>query len=132
MSRYIGCWPNPKYLTDKLKGYMIEGDIDELRNILQSNALIETHLRDIILALSRYGTNYIRIGYGETLTEAFKEAAAKGKECRLVHIFFPAECPGFTLSDLYNFIIGIGEDIIFGYTPDNTMRRGLKLVMIFN
>lgn len=121
---------NSRWLSDKLKGYRIEGDIVELYNVIFSNARIMIHLRDIIHALSDYRTNYIRVGYGETLPEAFKEAEAKGGSCRLVHIFCSEE--GLGVEDLYDFINSLGEDIIYGYINNSSIGSKVKLVMIFN
>lgn len=121
---------NSRWLSDKLKGYRIEGDIVELYNVIFSNARIMIHLRDIIHALSDCSTNYIRVGYGETINEAYKETGTKGNACRLVHIFCSEE--GLAVEYLYNFISSLGEDIIFGYTVDNAIGCKIKLVLILN
>lgn len=121
---------NPRWLSDMLKGYRIEGNIVELYNVIFSNAQIAIHLRDIVRALSDSSINYVRVGYGETLAQAYKDAALKEGTCRLVHIYSTSEKIG--LNDLYNFIKSIGEDVIFGCALDYMQGNGVKLVMIFN
>lgn len=121
---------DPRWLSDKLKDYRIEGDITELYNVIFSDARIMIHLRDIILALSDCRTNHIRVGYGKTLHEAYKENASEVNVCRLVHIFCSEE--GLEVEDLYNFIYSLGNNIIFGYTVDNTIGCKMKLVLILN
>lgn len=121
---------NKSDLNERLHGYRIEGNVDELYNILNSNSKVSVGIHGVIYALSPSRSNYIKVGYGDSLTEAYKEAATKGTTCRLVHIFNSEGGLGF--KDLYNFINTIGEDVIFGYAKNDTISRGLKLVMIFN
>lgn len=117
-------------LREQLKAYRIEGSINELVNIITCNAQVAIHLRDIMQAMSCDRINYIRIGFGETLSQAFKDAAVKGAKCRLVHIFCkPHE---IMFRNLYEFIITLGEDVIFGFSPERKRNPGVKLVMIFN
>lgn len=119
-----------KNILSKLRGYKIEGNIVELLNLIFSNALIPTTIDDVLSVMSNNNLNYIRIGYGNTLAEAYKDAAANGGGCKLVHIYFS---PGKVWCiDLYNFINGLGDSVIFGYTVDDKIGRGVKLVMIIN
>ncbi len=117
-------------LSEQLKGYKIVGDIVELRNLITSKALVATHLRDIICALSERKTNYVRVGYGETLAHAYKDAAVKGRICRLIHVYY--SYGKLQLTDLNNFINGLYEDVIFGYSIEDVLSHEIKLVMIFN
>lgn len=119
-----------KKLKEQLKGYHIEGDIGELINLITSNSQVSIHLRDIIQALSDSCINYVRTGYGETLDEAYKEAAAKGNTCKLVHVLAPVG--EIMPQDLYSFIMGIGDDVIWGYLSECMNGSKMKLVMIFN
>lgn len=72
---------------ERLRAYKIEGDVSELENIINSNARIFTSLRDVLSVLSKDKTNYIMVGYGESLTDAYNDTLADGRACRLVHIF---------------------------------------------
>ncbi len=118
-----------KKLEEQLKGYRIEGDIGELINLITSNSQVSIHLRDIIQVLSDCSINYVRIGYGDTLGEAYKDAVV-GNTCKLVHIFSPIG--EITVHDLYSFIMSIGDDVIWGYSSESMDGSKMKLVMILN
>lgn len=117
-------------LKYKLNEYKIDGNKNELRNIVYSNALVAISAVRITSVLSLNKTNYIRLGYGETLIKAYENGCVKGKNCKLIYIYFSEG--GMTFIDLYNFIESLEDDIILGYTKDETLNSGLKLVMIFN
>lgn len=121
---------NHKELKDQLKGYNIDGDIVELWNVLLSNAFVLTTLNDILSVLSDDKANYIRVGYGETLEQAYKSGLADDMICRLVYVYFPTD--GLRLAEFNNFISSLDKDIIWGCSIDNTIVCGFKLVMIFN
>ena len=121
---------NQNELKEILKDYQTDGDIVELWNVVSSDALVLTTPNDIISVLSRSKTNYIRVGYGDTIFKAYENGYAKGGLCKLVHIYFSER--GMCLIDLYKFIESLGDDIIFGYTKDEIINNGVKLVMIFN
>ena len=110
----------------------IDGDAAELVNIINSiaNASIQVSRRDINSVLSTDKTNYIRTGYGETLEKAYDVEPPEGTTCKLVHIYSRPE--KINVYEFNDFINGIGTDIIFGYTKDEMMTGGVKLVMIFN
>lgn len=111
-------------------GYEIDGNASELVNIINSNASIQVTRRDVNAALSTDKTNYIRTGYGETLENAYQVEPPEGTTCKLVHIY---SRPGkINISEFNDFITGLGSNIIFGYTKDEMMTDGVKLVMIFN
>lgn len=119
-----------KELEGKLNEYKIDGNIAELYRIIFSNALVITSFDDIISVLSKNKTNYLRLGYGETLFNAYENGYIKGKSCKLVHIYFREG--GMNLQNLCDFIESFGKDIIFGYTKDETINHSVKLAMIFN
>lgn len=119
-----------RLFNESLKGYLIEGDVDELYNVVVSNAHICVHLRDINLSLSATATNYIRIGIGTTLADAYRAGYIKGHSCKLIFIYFSIE--KLTVHEINSFIKGIGCDVIFGICYDRTISSGIKLVMIFN
>ena len=117
-------------LKDRLRNYKIDGDTAELWNVICSDSLVLTTLNDVLSVLSHENTNYIRTGYGQTLNQAYKNGTVEGKTCRLVHIcFYPDK---ISFYDLYNFINSMNDGIIFGYSKDDLMSAGVKLVMIFN
>lgn len=119
-----------KDLKNRLKDYKIDGNTEELWNVICSDSLVITTLDDVLSALSSENTNYVRMGYGQTLYHAYKAGEVEGKKCRLVHIYF---YPGkINIYDLYNFINSLNDDIIFGYSKENLMSPGVKLIMIFN
>lgn len=117
-------------LKNRLSDYKIDGDINDLLNVLFTNSLVLTTINDLLSALSNENTNYIRIGYGQTLNHAYKTGYVVGKTCRLVHIYFYPDKINFY--DLYNFIKSMNDGIIFGYSKDDLKSPGVKLVMIFN
>lgn len=118
------------YDCNFFSGYEIDGDAAELVNIINSNASIQISLRDINAVLSTEKTNYIRTGYGQTLAQAYQVEPPKGTTCKLVHIYSPVGI--INIFEFNDFITDIGGDIIFGYTKDEMMVSGVKLVMIFN
>lgn len=89
-----------------------------------------TTLNDILSVLSDDKANYIRVGYGETLEQAYKSGLADDMKFRLVHVYFPTD--GLRLAEFNNFISSLDKDIIWGCSIDNTIVCGFKLVMIFN
>lgn len=117
-------------LKELFKGYKLEGDIYELYNLTTLNSRIAVHLRDIFCALSKCKINHIRVGYGDSLTEAYQKAEIKGCTCRLVH--FHLSNGFFGVHHIYNFITGIGKEIIFGCALNGMNGYRVKLVMIFN
>lgn len=117
-------------LKDKLNRYKIEGNIAELCSIVYSDALVAISAVELISVLSKSKTNYISVGYGDTLFKAYENGYVKGESCKLVHIYFSEGVLNF--KDLYRFIQGFEEDIIFGYTNVEQINSGVKLVMIFN
>lgn len=114
----------------RLGDYKIDGNKDELCNVICTDSLVKISLNDVLSVLSDENTNYIRIGYGQTLHSAYTAGGVVGKTCKLVHIYsYPGK---IKFKALYNFINSINNDIIFGYSEDDLMSPGVKLVMIFN
>ena len=113
-----------------LKDYNIKGDISELGNIINPNARLSITLDNLLSVLSKKRENYIEVGYGETLSAAYRNATVSDKKCRLVHVFF-SHNSGIGIHEFHNFIKSLGNDVIFGFTYDETIDR-VKLVMIFN
>ncbi len=124
----------PTWVNDIPKGYSIEGDIDELEHLISPDAHIFISFVDIVSVLSKDTANYILVGYGKTLTEAYHNEAPDGRTCRLVHIYFSPDAiyNAMTMYALNNFLTGIGKDVIYGYTLDRTIDNEVKLVMLFN
>lgn len=114
---------------ERLRAYKIEGDVTELENIINSNARIFTTLSDIHFVLSKDKTNYIMFGYGESLTDAYNDVSVEKRICKLVHIFY-SDWSYADISELNEFIGGIGKDIIFGCSMDEKLERGIKMVML--
>lgn len=114
----------------RLKDYNIKGDISELGNIINPNARLSTTLDALLSVLSKEHENYIAVGYGETLSAAYRNATASDRKCRLVHVFFSHDM-GIGIHEFHNFIKSLGNDVIFGFTYDDAESR-VKLVMIFN
>lgn len=114
----------------RLKDYNIKGDISELGNVVNPNAGLSITLDKLLSVLSKERDNYVEVGYGETLSAAYHNATVSDKKCRLVHIFFSHDL-GIVIHEFYNFIMSLGNDVIFGFTYDDTVDR-VKLVMIFN
>lgn len=114
---------------ERLRAYKIEGDVTELENIINSNARIFTSLRDVLSVLVKDKTNYIMVGYGESLNDAYNDASVEKRACRLVHIL----CSDWSYASMYElneFIGSMGKDIIFGYSMDKKLERSIKLVML--
>jgi hypothetical protein len=83
----------------------------------------------MLSVLTKDKTNYIMVGYGESLTDAYNDALVDGRACRLVHIF----CSDWSYADiskLNEFIGSMGKDIIFGCSMDEKLECGIKLVML--
>lgn len=114
---------------ERLRAYKIEGDVSELENIINSNARIFTSLRDMLSVLSKDKTNYIMVGFGESLTDAYNDALVANRTCRLVHIFC-SDWSYASMHELNEFIGSIDKDIIFGCSMDEKLERGIKLVML--
>ena len=113
-----------------LKDYNIKGDISELANIINPNARLSITLDSLLSVLSKERENYIEVGYGKTLSAAYRNATISDKKCRLVHVFFSHDT-GIGIHEFYNFIKSLGNDVIFGFSYDDTVDR-VKLVMICN
>ena len=113
-----------------LKDYNIKGDISELGNIVNPNAGLSITLDNLLSVLSKERENYIEVGYGENLSAAYRNATTSDRKCRLVHVFF-SHNSGIDIQEFHNFIKSLGNDVIFGFTYDETIDR-VKLVMIFN
>lgn len=114
---------------ERLRTYNIEGDVSELENIINSNARIFTTLRDVLSVLSKDKTNYIMVGYGESLNDAYNDASVEKRAYRLVHIF----CSDWSYADiskLNEFIGSMGKDIIFGCSMDEKLECNIKMVML--
>lgn len=112
------------------EGYNIVGNLTELENSIYGNAKIATTFRDVISVLDKDKTNYVTVGYGSTLNNAFQNADIERQKCRLMHIFVsPKNIP--TIKDLHNFIIG-NEGIIFGLSIDDNLYEGVKIVILYN
>lgn len=114
---------------ERLRTYNIEGDVSELENIINSNARIFTTLRDVLSVLTKDKTNYIMVGYGESLTDAYNDALVEERVCRLVHIFY-SDWSYADISKLNEFIGSMDKDIIFGCSMDKKLERSIKLVML--
>ncbi len=114
----------------QLKDYNIKGDISELENIVNPNARLSITLDNLLSVLSKERENYIEVGYGETLSAAYRNATISDRKCRLVHVFFSHDM-GIGIHEFHNFIKSLGNDVIFGFTYDDTDNR-VKLVMICN
>lgn len=114
----------------QLKDYTIKGDISELGNIINPNARLSTTLDDLLSVLSKERENYVEVGYGETLSTAYRNATISDRRCRLVRVFFSHDS-GIGIQEFHNFIKSLGNDVIFGFTYDDTDDR-VKLVIICN
>lgn len=114
----------------RLKNYNINGDISELGNIINPNARLSTTFDDLLSVLSKVCENYINVGYGETLSVAYHNTTVSDKKCRLVHVFFSHDSV-IDIHEFHNFIKSLGNDVIFGFTYDDTV-DSVKLVMICN
>lgn len=114
----------------RLKDYNIKGDISELGNIINPNARLSTTLDDLLSVLSKERENYIEVRYGETLSAAYCNVTVSYRQRRLVHAFFSHDS-GICVHQFHNFIKSLGNDVIFGFTYDDTVDR-VKLVMICN
>lgn len=114
----------------RLKDYNIKGDISELENIINPKARLSTTLDDFLSVLSKERENYIEVGYVETLSAAYRNATISDRKCRLVHVFF-SHNSGIGIHEFYDFIKSLGNDVIFGFTYNDTVDR-VKLVMICN
>lgn len=114
----------------RLKNYDIKGDISELENIVNPNAGLSITFDSLLSVLSKERENYIEVRYGETLSAAYHNATVSDKKCRLVQIFFSHDS-GIGIHEFYNFIKSLGNDVIFGFSYDDTDSR-VKLVMVCN
>lgn len=114
----------------QLKDYNIKGDISELTNIINPNARLSTTLDSLLSVLSKERENYVEVGYSETLSAAYLNATISDRKCRLVHVFFSHDME-IGIQEFYNFIRSLGNDVIFGFTYDDTIDR-VKLVMVCN
>lgn len=114
----------------RLKDYNIKGDISELGNIINLNARLSTTLDSLLSVLSKEQENYVEVGYGETLSAAYRNATISDRTCRLVHVFFSHDS-GIGLHEFYNFIKSLGNNVIFGFSYDDTVDR-VKLIIICN
>ena len=114
----------------QLKDYNIKGDISELGNIINPNARLSIILEDLLSVLSKEHENYIEVGYGKTLSAAYRNATVSDKKCRLVYAFFSHNAE-IGIYDFYNFIKSIDNTVIFGYAYDDTDDM-VKLVKICN
>lgn len=115
---------------EQLKDYNIKGDISELGNVVNPNAGLSITLDSLLSVLSKERENYIEVGYGENLSAAYRNATVSDRKCRLVHIFFSHDS-GIGIHEFHNFIKSLGNDIIFGFTYDDTSDR-VKLIIICN
>lgn len=112
------------------EGYNIVGDFAELENSIYGNAKIATTLRDVISVLDKNKTNYVAVGYGSTLNNAFLNTDVERQSCRLMHIFVsPKNIP--TIKDLNDFIV-MNEGMIFGLSIDDNLSEGVKIVILYN
>ena len=114
----------------RLKDYNIKGDISELENIINPNARLSTTLDSLLSVLSKERENYVEVGHGENLSTAYRNATISDRKCRLVHAFFSHDS-GIGIHEFYNFIMSLGNDVIFGFTYDDTSDR-VKLIIICN
>lgn len=114
---------------ERLRAYKIEGDVSELENIINSNARIFTTLRDVLSVLVKDKTNYIMVGYGESLTDACNDASVEKRICKLVHIFY-SDWSCADISKLNEFIGSMDKDIIFGCSMDKKLEHSIKMVML--
>lgn len=114
---------------ERLRAYKIEGDVSELENIINSNARIFTSLRDMLSVLTKDKTNYIMVGYGESLTDAYNDTLVEERICKLVHIFY-SDWPYASMHELNEFIGSMDKDIIFGCSMCEKLDRGIKMVML--
>lgn len=112
------------------EGYNVVGNLKELENSIYGNAKIATTLRDVISVLDKDKTNYVAVGHGSTLNNAFQNADVERQKCRLMHIFVsPKNIP--TIKDLNDFI-DKSEGIIFGLSIDDNLSEGVKIVILYN
>lgn len=114
----------------RLENYDIKGDIEELVNIINPNARVSITLDDLISVLSKKRANYVEVRYGESLSDTYHNSFISNRKCRLVHVFFSPEA-GIGLREFHNFINGLGDDVIFGYSYSDTDSK-VKLIMICN
>ena len=115
---------------ERLKDYTIKGDILEFGNIINPNARLSTTLDNLLSVLSKERENYVEVGYGETLSAAYHNATISDRKCRLVHVFFSHDIE-IGIQEFHNFIKSLGNDVVFGFTYDDTDNR-VKLVMVCN
>lgn len=114
---------------ERIRAYNIEGNVSELENIINSNALIFTTLMDILSMLTKDTTNYVMVGCGESLTDAYNDASVEERICKLMHIFY-SDWSYTDIRELNEFIDDIGKDIIFGYSMDEKLECGVKLILL--
>lgn len=112
----------------RLKDYKITGNFTVLRSIINPKSRLSTTLDDLLSVLSEERENYIAVGYGENLSSAYQNVTSSDKICRLVHAFFPHDL-GIVIHEFYNFIKKLRNNVIFGFSYDDTDNR-VKLVMI--
>lgn len=79
--------------------------------------------------LTKDTTNYVMVGCGESLTDAYNDASVEERICKLMHIFY-SDWSYTDIRELNEFIDDIGKDIIFGYSMDEKLECGVKLILL--
>lgn len=120
-------------------GFKIHGDTSELDRIVEQSGLISLDLNDITNTLSVAGENYISVGLGTNISEAFKAAVERlpfwgNKVERLVIQFYIEEAlPDMSeLSDISKSLSTCNNNlhVIWGVSKNENLGDNIKVVLL--
>nr|MCM1141651.1 hypothetical protein [Muribaculum sp.] len=125
--------------TLKWNGFKIHGDTVELDNIVEIAGMISLDINDINNTLSARGENYVTVGFGETISKAFKTAIDNmpfpitNAEKLLIQFYTGIKQPDMSE---FSFISKVFEtssneqQVLWGVSKTDNLGNNMKVVLV--
>lgn len=120
-------------------GFKVHGDTSELDKIIEHSGMISLDINDITSTLSESGENYITVGLGANISEAFKAAVDRLPipinriEKLMIQFYIGAKQPNMSeLSDISKILSTCNNNLqlMWGITKIENLEDNIKVVLL--
>lgn len=120
-------------------GFKIHGDTSELDRIVEHSGMISLDINDITNTLSASGENYITVGLGANISEAFKAAVDRltipisKVEKLMIQFYIGAKQPNMSeLSDISKTLSTCNNNlhVMWGVSKNENLGDNIKVVLL--
>lgn len=122
-------------------GFKIHGDTAELDKIVEYSGMISLDLNDITNTLSPSGENYITVGLGANISEAFKTAVDSlpipivKVEKLLIQFYIGEKQPDMSELSAITQTLNTGsnsQQVVWGISKTENLCDNIKVILVFS